>query len=180
MRLTTYIERRRGRARAQAGFTLVEVLLAIAVLGISLAGLAAALMGAIASTEFSKAQTVALQDAKRMLEQLSMLPPQGEDPDAGPGTPGALLAVAWNINQGSTNPGANVSVPMNAFANLPGEVVTVDVLAPPNTGGPTATGVLVDQLPTANFDAYEIIVTVSWFQGNRPVSVTVRNVYNIL
>lgn len=167
--------RRHGLLRNQEGLTLIEILMAIGVLGVGLLGLTAALFGAVASSEYSKAQSAALQDAKGVLEQLRNL-----DPSGGVGVANTLLDVANNINLGAQQPGGAITIPNGNQANLPNEFCMVDVISPPGGGGPQAVGVLAGALATPSVNPYEIVVTIFWTQGMRPVSVTVRTAGNIL
>lgn len=169
-----------GLPRDARGLTLIETVLALGVLSIGLLGMLAALMGSLASAGFTEARTVALQDAQGVLESLTLLPEAG-----GPGAPvGCLLDVATNINAGILNPAApwgTIAVPAGAQANLLNETVRVDVFTPPNIGNPLGVVPVVPAaLPTANYDEYEILVTVTWLQGQRQTSVTARTVRNIL
>lgn len=168
-----------GNAGGTHGLTLLEVLVATGVFVVGLTALVAALLGAMAGSAYSKAQSTAIQDAKGVLEQLLLQQQEGT-----PATPNTLLGIVNNINAGQQTPGGTpaLTIPVGNLANLPNEVIRVDVLTPPNIGAVLGPGgaVLPAALPTATRDEYEIVVTVSWTQGARPVSVSVRTVRNIL
>lgn len=150
--------------------TLLELAIAAAVLVIALSGLAAALLGSVSATRLHKAQTVALHDAKAVLEELSNLNPVGQI-----GVPCSLLeeANAINLGQPSLCGATQIQTPQS----LPGESYNITVQARPVGGGATY---VPAQITPAFADPIEIIVAVTWFQGRRPVTVQARIVRNVL
>lgn len=172
----------RLRADRQRGMTLIEVLIAVGMLTVGMTGLMASLLGAMSSASYSRAQSIALHDAKGLLEALLLLPATGT-----PATAETLLAVATNVNGGAQNPSAVITLPIGAQERLPSQAFTVNVLTP-SPGGPApyignqvlAVPQVAAALPTATLEEYEIVVTVNWLQGQRAVSMQVRTVRNML
>ncbi len=172
--MTSELDRIRPTRRSR-GMTLLEVMVAMGVLAVGMAGLAASLMGAMTSAAYSKSQMIALQDAKALMEVLQELPQAGS-----PGDADTLLDVATNINLGNQNPGGAITLPIGAQANRPGETFRVSVIFPPGMGAPVPlVPVLPATIPNATRDEYEILVVVSWFEGRRFTSITVRTIRNL-
>lgn len=151
---------RRGRT---AGVTVVEIAVAIGVVTIALTGLMAAMLGAVANSQFSKTKTVAVNDAKSILEQLADLPIAGAI-----GTNGTLLDEINDINTGQASV---VTVP----ANLINEQATVTILEVDLAGQPT-TGAPPAVLGPPYADSLMITVQVNFQHGQRPAAVQVSKV----
>jgi len=170
--------RQTAQLRGARGLTLIEIIVSTAILTIGLTGLAAAMLGAVAGSEYSRSESVALQDAKQVLERLSNIPAVGSA-----ASNGTLLNEAQDINAGNWN-----LTPWGAGAQplgLPNETVTVyvnqNVLGAPMQINVNALPAVanVGAVPTANRDPLELIVVVNWTQGMRPSGVVMRSVINV-
>lgn len=68
--MNTIRTRRFSKRRAQRGLTLIEILCAISVLMISVLGFAQAITASARNTQATKERTLAMQGARRMLEEI--------------------------------------------------------------------------------------------------------------
>ncbi len=159
---------------SQAGFTLVEVLVALTILVIGLLGVALLQVVSIQGNTFSREMAVATALGQDMLEKLKTL--QWTELNVDPAlTPGDHPA-GGDINRdldGDGNP------PFLAVAAGTDNVVDERGLGPADVGsGPalyTRTWTITDDLPALNMKTIE--VTVSWREkGTTERSVTISGV----
>jgi type IV pilus assembly protein PilV len=89
---------------APAGFTLLEILIAISILSVGLLGVASMQVFAIRANGFASAQTEAATAGMDRIEKLLHRPYDHTDLDAGSHTDTSLLAgytITWNVTDNS-------------------------------------------------------------------------------
>lgn len=154
------IEPRRSGRR---GLSLVEVLIAMAVLTIGLLGLMASLLASTTYVQLSEARTVATNHARDLMERLLAADETGESVAVG-------MIELWEAIQAGEEPPPPISLPEQRY--------TVKFFDPSDPRLPARPTELTQEAMVGRLAPITVEVTVTWRQGQRPMRVRLTRIVN--